>query len=318
MSVSASNRPGTSGPVTRYRVRDWDRGSFPALYRAADDASINCQKIYIALIAFDLILMVVGAALSTIGFADPHTQQVVLWSAVTAFLVGLFVSALLAVKRWDRVWFSGRAVAESVKSLAWKFATCANPFPVGLEDGKATRRLLDMFQELLGSHKELQPHLVGGDILEDHATEWMREVRRAVAPQVRRDVYLAQRVYEQQGWYADRAALNRRMQSRWFLFFILAQAVALVFGVVAATHPEWNSQPSGAFAALAAAIVGWVQVRRFQELAQTYGQAALELGFIAEKSRDVSSEKDLSRLVVDAEAAISREHTGWVARRETV
>lgn len=313
IAPTAGNNGGTTD---RFRVRNWDRASFPAIYRAADDASRRAQRFYVRLVLLDLGLMVTGAILSTLGLSGTQDKQVALWAAAATFVLGLAVTALLAVKRWDKVWFSARSVAESVKSLAWKFVCCADPFPVGMVEAKATGRLLDMLEELLRNHRDLQPHLVGQNILDDHATDWMKRLRKA-APQVRRDVYLAQRVNEQQAWYANGATRNRRMQGRWFIAFILVQAAAVTFAVLAATHAHWNAQPSGAFAALATAIVGWGQVRRFQELTQAYGQAAIELGFISERSRETHTEKDLSRFVADAETAISREHTAWVARRET-
>jgi len=316
VSGGSSKNSDREGQSARPRARNWDRDCFPALYRAADDASRRGQQVYIRLVFFDLSLMVTGAVLSTLGMSDPRDKQVVLWAAVSVLVLGLSVSGLLAAKRWDKVWFSGRAVAESVKSLAWKFVCCADPFPARMQEARATELLLDLLKELLRDHRDLQPHLVGADLLANHATDSMKQVR-AAEPIVRRAAYVEHRIKDQRRWYLARAARSHRKQGRWFIAFILAQTAAVTFAVLAATHPDWNGNPSGAFAALATAIVGWGQVRRFQELTQAYGQAAVELGFIVEKAGEATTEKELSRFVADAETAISREHTAWVARRET-
>lgn len=57
-------------------------------------------------------------------------------------------------------------------------------------------------------------------------------------------------------------------------------------------------------------------MRQHEELAQSYAVAALELGFIEEQVGRVSDDKGLSAFVADAESAISREHTLWIARRD--
>jgi len=43
---------------------------------------------------------------------------------------------------------------------------------------------------------------------------------------------------------------------------------------------------------------------------------AYEIGFIREQISNVSTDKELSDFVKDAENAFSREHTQWAARRD--
>jgi hypothetical protein len=74
--------------------------------------------------------------------------------------------------------------------------------------------------------------------------------------------------------------------------------------------------PTGTFSTLAAAAMAWLQVKRYQELAQSYLLAAHELGLIEAQSLHVHTEVELSAFVANAENAISREHTMWVARRD--
>ena len=293
----------------------WSRESFPPIYLAASNASQRGQRLYIRGVVANLTLMVGGALLGTLGVSDPQAKQVLLWSSAGVFTLGLGVSALLAFTRWDTDWYAGRAIAESIKSMSWKFACCADPFPAKLSEPKATDLLLRLLKELLKDYRGKEHQLVG-DGQGSQATDWMKAVRKE-SVESRRDRYVEQRVRQQSKWYGSGATKNKHRQGRWFGAFLLAQAAAVAFAVAAAVNPSWTWQPSGFFAALAAAVAGWGQVKRFQELTQAYGQAAIELDFIAQKAAVAGNDVRLSRFVSDAETAISREHTAWVARRET-
>ena len=69
---------------------------------------------------------------------------------------------------------------------------------------------------------------------------------------------------------------------------------------------------------MAASLIAWMQVKRYQELAQSYGLATQELGLIASRGLHVASDEELSKFVAESETAISREHTLWTARRDVL
>ena len=60
-----------------------------------------------------------------------------------------------------------------------------------------------------------------------------------------------------------------------------------------------------------------MQAKRFSELASSYTLAAHEIALIREQSFLPKTETEFSLFVSDAENAFSREHTQWVARRDT-
>ena len=96
---------------------------------------------------------------------------------------------------------------------------------------------------------------------------------------------------------------------------ILTQSLAVASAFALVRWPQLPLKLS-VFATLATASIAWLQVRRHQELAQSYNLAAHELGLIAIQATHVGSDEGLSKFVADAETAISREHTMWVARRD--
>jgi hypothetical protein len=265
--------------------------------------------------SINLGLLVAGAILASLNPADVSNKQVVQGFAAMLFFLGLAVSILLANRRWDKIWYSGRAVAESVKSLTWKFVAGADPFPTTLDEASAVDGFVKALNELLQENRHLASAFTNEHCLDDQVTESMRGWRRS-AIEVVRDVYLAQRVKEQQSWYASNSNKNKTNQRAWFVLLVLFQGGAGVASVYLALAPTSAWSLSGVLSTLASATIAWGQVKRFQELAQAYGLAAQELSLISTRARNVGTREQLSRFVNDAETAISREHSTWIARRE--
>ena len=60
-----------------------------------------------------------------------------------------------------------------------------------------------------------------------------------------------------------------------------------------------------------------MQAKRFSELAASYALAAHEISLIADQALTPATAYDFSVFVGDAENAFSREHTQWVARKDS-
>lgn len=293
----------------------FDSADLPATYRCADEASKKAQRLHVACVAFNLQFLVLGATSSTLSAVAPSGVRLLEIAAAVCFLIATGVLALLSIKRWDRVWYAGRAVAETIKSLAWKYMAGADPFPIGKDD--ATTSLLDAIHAGAAEHKALQDLWSRLGSREVQITGRMLAIRNS-SIEVRRDVYLEQRLQDQQDWYSTNAQKNRRASGIWLAILIAAHVVALAWsvGLLFSDHSVWRI--GGIFAAMASGAIAWVQLKKYGELAQAYSYATKDLSFIAERARlgFIDSDEKLARFVNDAETAISREHTGWVARRE--
>jgi hypothetical protein len=68
-------------------------------------------------------------------------------------------------------------------------------------------------------------------------------------------------------------------------------------------------------AAIAAGLIAWSQIKRFSDLSTSYAIASGHLRRINETHRHVLGYPELIMLVTQIEAAVSREHTMWLARR---
>lgn len=70
----------------------------------------------------------------------------------------------------------------------------------------------------------------------------------------------------------------------------------------------------GLMAAFIMAGAAWAAVKQFSPLAAAYSMASMELAIQADKLKSVP-ENDWPLVAADAEEAISREHTMWLASR---
>lgn len=290
-----------------------DRGlgpeDLPALYEAADAASATAQREFLRLSRIRLIGLVVAAAAGTVVIrSGSHGPD---WAGVVALLAFLasFVSELQLHRLGpERKWYELRAAAESAKTLAWRYAVGGDPFPVG-DDG-ADERLLERLKSVLDVLKNTG---LSSTSSRPHVTEEMRSLRSSALPQ-RVSAYRSQRVGDQQAWYATKASWNRGKADWWTrasLVVEFAGIVAAVLKAVAAIEGDWL----GVAGAMAAAIAGWVQAKKYDNLASAYSVTSLELSFVMDRASAPMSESEWTSFVGNAEEAFSREHTLWKASR---
>jgi hypothetical protein len=290
---------------------------FPALQRTASEASISAQRRYLSFFRRSLILMIGGALVSTIVSAWPGSRT---WALIVgAVLVGASVVFTLAIRvvAPERIWFAGRAVAESVKTISWRYMMCAEPFDLTVNGQTADELFSEELGAMLTERRSLAWNLGGSIADKPQITDKMR-LMRASTLDVRKEGYRNQRIADQRKWYGRKADENRKTYQLFFWAVVSAQICALTWAIVIASRKEMKLNLTAVFSAVAAALIAWGQVKRHQELAQAYALAAHELGIIQEQLLYVTTDEQLSSFVADAESAISREHTMWVARRDTL
>jgi hypothetical protein len=102
---------------------------YPALFQAADRASLFIQKRHLYLTGSVLTLLVGGAAAGAVSGAFPSARaKTALAFASTACVALSFVlTAIRQALKPEKLWYGGRAVAESVKSMTWRYMTGAEP-----------------------------------------------------------------------------------------------------------------------------------------------------------------------------------------------
>jgi len=285
---------------------------FPEAFTSADAHSLDGQRRTIRGTAARLVLTVVATlclALAPLWPIEVGHREVELAGILAAllFLLALLLEVRLLRARPERGWYDGRAVAESAKTLAWRYAVGGAPYPV---DGGATADDFASDLRSLGTDVAALRQVVstGGQ-----PTAWMENVRSADL-NARRDVYLRQRVRDQEEWYARKADYNRRRARFWNAVLLTAEAL----GVVLALLKSLSIVPID-LASLAAAVIAsgmaWLAVKQHESIASAYALASRELAAVHVRLLEVDEESVWADEVGSAEEAISREHTMWRASR---
>ena len=97
---------------------------YPELYDAADRVSQRAQQNTLALVLVEYGVAIAAALLAWVGGG---------WSALNglfalAFLMLTMLALMSFVWKPVQTWYRGRALAESVKTLTWRFMMRAAPF----------------------------------------------------------------------------------------------------------------------------------------------------------------------------------------------
>lgn len=285
---------------------------YPALYLAADHASLAAQRLYLNLIRGYSILLMLATGLAIYGIQDRPSAV----AAAFVIIVSMAVSVIMILRRDEDTWYRARAVAESVKTIAWRFMMRADPYDDSAGPGEAKARLRDRIKSILAEHKELA-YLLGGKVSgQEQITQKMLEVRD-YSWQNRLAFYRRYRIDEQRSWYADKSHSNQKRGRAWFSVLFLAQTAAVALVLLRIAAPSFRYWPVEVFVVGAAMALTWIQVKRFRELAAAYGLTAHELGLVRNESDNVESEESLANFVIDGENAFSREHTQWLARKDS-
>lgn len=287
---------------------------FPSYYQAADRLSIRSQKSYLNIIRIDLFAMIIAALLAIYSFQNV-TYKLWIYSFTGLFLLtGLILTVVLKSKKYEDYWYKGRALAESCKTLTWRFITCAEYFEHSLCMDEAKSRFVNRIKEIVNEFQDLSKVMDTEILNQEIITSKMLELR-CLPMKERKDYYINNRIVDQQSWYSQKAKWNKQRYNLWFWVIIGSQFLALLSIFILINYPASNFNAVGFLTTIASSAISWLQIKKYQEQKQAYTTAVEELNFIKELSYRVATEEQLSGFVLDSENAISREHTLWLAQR---
>lgn len=285
---------------------------YPLLFKIADDKSKKSQNIFIRLNIFILLLLFLSS-LSSIYTIVP--KGLTTFSTICLILSTLFNIYILFF-RPEKSWYEGRAIAESVKSLTWKFITNTKPFKISLKQEKAEQIYNDNLKKIIGQRRDFYI-LIGqnypdGNMISDE----MISIRNSSFEE-RKKKYVEDRIQDQINWYSSKTKQNKVNKNIALSLIIGFQILAIFFFIFEKNIFQNYSFPS-ILITLTSIFMTWLQLKRFQELTDAYGITATELKFIKEKAKFILDDNQLEKYVDDTETAISREHTLWLARRDNI
>ena len=279
---------------------------FPASYIAADAASLEGQRRFISSTRIQLLLLVVASAAGAFSWRVNRTWDGAALLAGVAFLAAAVLRTILIRGRPHRAWYDGRAAAESIKTLAWKYSVAGDPFLSTNADSDDVFRRLS--SDVLASFSTLG---VSPASASKEPTESMRALRGAPLVE-RRDAYETHRIADQQNWYERKADWNKQRARFWGALMLVLQVAAAV-GAFLKGFGVFDIDLFGIAGAAAASAAAWLETKQHHVVARAYRVAAQELAAIDALIPQQETEEAWGRFVAEAEEAISREHTMWKA-----
>lgn len=286
----------------------------PSAFTAADDKSRWGQTTHLRLTKIELSLVVLGAfagLVDYVGKSDINMPQ--LFGAVL-FVAALLLRAHRSSEQYEKQWFEGRAAAESVKSLAWRYAVGGKPVGRDLQAGAADEVFLGLLREIVtGRPRVIVKHR---ELPSAQITAWMRDLRELSLAQ-RAETYRTGRIEDQREWYAKGAISNAQRHRRWNFAVLILEFAGFAVGLSQAVGllGSFRVGGLGVAGAVVAAVISWSHAKQFGTLASAYAQAELELSSILDVYFTGSNEDEWASFVESAETAISREHRMWQSAR---
>jgi hypothetical protein len=281
---------------------------YPELYAAAEAASEGEQKTFYRVKVIELVGLTLGAVFGLLDGDKFGRAGPILAVLMFALALGLQVSR--TSQQAERRWYDARAAAESIKSSSWQYAVGGESFRLGSDDPE------DEFLERLYEVLRGLPHLdIGAATAVSAGVTGDMRTLRVSNQEDRYARYYSARIEEQVGWYTHKANWNKKRSRLWRGVLIALESAALIAGL-ARIGGHTGIDLLGVLATAGAGVLAWMQTKNYTQLAESYAVTSHEVGLVAQAVRAGVNEEEWAQSIHDAEAAFSREHTMWVARRQ--
>ncbi|WP_380167745.1 DUF4231 domain-containing protein [Jannaschia sp. R86511] len=285
---------------------------YPGLFISVDSAAGEQQKRFFTFKAVELLALGLGALAGTFGVQTLSGVPGIF--AVLCFVAAVAIRLSRAGETAEKRWYDARAAAESIKSLSWQYAVAGEAFRAGDPDpeGAFTSQLRQILRAAV-PHLDV-PAPRSADV--GAVTDVMRSLRTASRDERCRHYQLA-RIDDQVDWYARKAKWNKRRSRAWSYAVVVIELSAVAAGI-ARVNGMIDVDLLGVFGAASAGLLAWVQAKNYTQLSESYAVTSHEVALVSGAVRADVSEQIWAQSVHDAEAAFSREHTLWLARRQSL
>lgn len=197
-----------------------------------------------------------------------------------------------------------------LRPSSWEYAVGGEASRI--DDPNAEDRFREILKKFLDNVGTLD---IGADGTSNSmVTEALRQLRRQDKA-TRVESYLTWRVEDQIKWYSSKATHNRIRYRHLAVVVVAAEVVAFTLGLLRAGG-RVDADLLGPAAAMAAGLIGWMQAKKYANLTEAYAATSYEVSLVPPTLSVDSTEEEWAQAVHDAEAAFSREHTMWQARRQ--
>ncbi len=128
-------------------------------------------------------------------------QKLAIISAI-CFVVSLATFVYSKQQKFYERWYQARALAESVKTVSWRFIMLAEPYKQN-DENENLKKFLNLLKELLEENRGICKHL--GEYLPEQGqvTSEMDKILK-MSFEEKKQIYLDLRINNQMKWYVEK------------------------------------------------------------------------------------------------------------------
>ncbi|HDS4352748.1 DUF4231 domain-containing protein [Enterobacter roggenkampii] len=281
---------------------------YPYIYIYSDEKSIKKQSIYFFLLILEYGTLIITAINSFFDYKGKY---------VTSMIFFIFLMVLLLIKTKyssSSAWYKFRALAESIKTTSWRYTMKGSPFN-GENDLEDFKKYKEFLESILINSNYISKKVSKTVLSKENITNSMRSVRNSNWED-RKNFYLTHRIENQWNWYRSKSTYNSKMAKKWWTIVLSVYLIAFLASIYNIFYFTQFTFPVSILTTVASSLLGWSQIKRYNELSSSYLLTASEISLIKEQIHYIKSESEFSDFVNEAELAFSREHTQWEARRK--
>jgi len=201
---------------------------YPSSFEASDKASLIAQRNHIIFSIIVFLLLTLAALFSGFVFnKESSLFKPFTICVIASLLIATILKFVVKICKWDRKWFDGRAVAESIKTAAWRYVMGVKPFGIQLSPEEVDKKFTGEVTEIIRSRPTIHGAVSTCLSTGRQITDKMREIRSNNV-EGKKVIYLNERIKDQWNWYTKKAAYNGRQENCWFAFAIITQVLAII------------------------------------------------------------------------------------------
>jgi len=261
---------------------------YPESFYYYDHHSMKSQKWFLILNSILLFATVIGAFCTAYHFNG---------FSLFAYLIALILFLILNQYNLEKKWFNARSTAESLKTIAWRYLMCSEPFDNVNEQSK--NELREYLKELVSGGQQIQ-----------RDEKWIMSSKndeiRKLSTASRKVIYLQHRIDEQLRWYGNKKRLNHKFYIIYWVLGLFLQIIAIILVFNNWVNNEHIFELSiESFIVTSNAVFAWTQLKRNRELSVTYDVAYQEIKDIQKELENIDTDEQFSIFVKNSEAAFS-------------
>ncbi|MFD5746934.1 DUF4231 domain-containing protein [Streptomyces sp. NPDC127033] len=298
----------------------------PVLFHHADGVAIRRQRQAVNATRRQLLLLVLGALLTSLPWHGTVGDSFQIISALGALAYAgvLLVTFRSAGQRAKSHWQLNRSAAEFIKSLSWRYAVHGAPFDSGVAgaaDLFASRMEAGLAElRKVGWEDPRESPGEGADPGQGATGELITPAMRVLRDKpfsARKETYVRDRLIEQRNWYHRRTVVSRRATTLWSATIALLTLLALLLAVLRTFSVTDSGAVLGLLSASAAACLAWSEIRRHQPLISAHSLVEEDLAAMHTTMETMVTEQQWANAVYETERIVSPQHTDWLVRHRS-